>query len=193
MAGEDIYVILVDGNDNPIGVSEKIKAHREALLHRAVSVFIINSGGDWILQKRALDKYHSRGLWTNACCTHPVHGEKNHETATRRLMEEMGIRCELREIFSFVYKEKLDNDLTEYELDHVFAGITDDQPVINTREVDEWKRIPFEELQEDIRLNPAAYTIWFRGIYQTVYECLLNPDTPKTLSSGSTGIRRNEQ
>ena len=106
-------MILVDESNNPIGMMEKMETHRKALLHRAVSVFIINSNGEWILQKRALDKYHSMGLWTNTCCTHPSPGESDMESANRRLIEEMGINCKLKKLFSFIYKEKLDNELTE--------------------------------------------------------------------------------
>ena len=120
---KDIYVILVDEKDNQIGVMEKMEAHRKANLHRALSVFIINSAGEWLLQKRAMDKYHSRGLWSNTCCSHPFPGENIVAAAKRRLMEEMGLHCELKELFSFIYKEKLDNEITEYEYDYVFAGI----------------------------------------------------------------------
>jgi len=168
------YVVLVDENDNPLGVMEKLKAHREARLHRAISVFIFNFRGDWILQKRALDKYHSRGLWTNACCTHPLPGESDNEAAKRRLMEEMGIKCEMKEVFSFVYKEKLENNLTEFELDHVFIGMTNEHPVINTNEVLEWKSISFDELRKDLLSNPSDYTVWFKAIFEKVNDHLYN-------------------
>ena len=168
------YVILVDMNDNQVGVMEKMEAHRQAILHRAVSVFIINSKGEWILQKRALDKYHSMGLWTNTCCTHPSPGESDIESANRRLVEEMGITCKLEKLFSFIYKEKLENDLTEHELDHVFIGTTDNEPVINTNEADDWKKISFNDLHKDIRENPDNYTCWFKEIYQNVNSHLMN-------------------
>jgi isopentenyl-diphosphate delta-isomerase len=168
------YVVLVDEKDNPLGVMEKIEAHRQARLHRAISVFLFNQKGEWIIQKRALDKYHSRGLWTNACCTHPYPGESEIEAAKRRLMEEMGISCELKEIFNFVYKEKLDDNLTEFELDHVFIGITDEHPVINTNEVLEWKKISYEELSRDLYSNSADYTFWFKEIFERVHNHLLN-------------------
>jgi len=174
---EDIYVILVDENDNPVGVMEKMEAHRKALLHRAISVFIVNSDGEWILQKRALDKYHSRGLWTNTCCTHPAPGESDLDSANRRLEEEMGIQCNIEKLFNFVYKEKLDNELTEHEFDHVFFGICDCDPVINTDEVDEWKKISFEELHKDIVSNPDNYTYWFKQIYQNVNNHIINAKT----------------
>lgn len=165
---EETKVILVDENDIQTGLAGKLEAHEKALLHRAVSVFIINSRGEWILQRRALDKYHSNGLWTNACCTHPHPGESVFEAAKRRLKEEMGLICNVTWMFSFIYKEKLDNDLTEHELDHVFLGTTDNDPVINTSEVEEWIRIPYEEIDRDIKENPDKYTYWFRMIYERV-------------------------
>ena len=165
---KETFVILVDENDNPLGVMEKMEAHRKARLHRAISVFIINSSGEWILQKRALDKYHSKGLWTNTCCTHPAPDESDIESASRRLIEEMGINCKLRKLFSFIYKENLDNELTEYEYDHVFIGLYDGDPVINTTEVDDWKKLPYDKLHKDIIENPDNYTYWFKQIYQNV-------------------------
>jgi len=170
----ETYVVLVDENDNAIGVMEKMQAHKLAKLHRAISVFIINRKGDWIMQKRANDKYHSKGLWTNACCTHPNPGESVYDAAKRRLMEEMGIKCSLKEVFSFVYREKLENNLTEHEYDHVFIGVTDEHPSINTSEVLDWKSITFDDLQKDIKNNPADYTVWFRTIYNDVHNHLLN-------------------
>jgi len=161
-------VILVDENDIQTGVSGKLEAHERALLHRAVSVFIINSRGEWILQRRAFDKYHSNGLWTNTCCTHPHPGESVFDAARRRLKEEMGIVCCVTWLFSFIYKEKLDNELTEHELDHVFLGITDSEPVINTAEVEEWEKISFDDINADVKENPDKYTYWFRAIYEKV-------------------------
>jgi isopentenyl-diphosphate delta-isomerase len=165
---DEPFVILVDKNDNQIGVAGKIDAHKKALLHRAVSVFIVNSMGEWILQRRAFDKYHSNGLWTNTCCTHPNPGESNIESARRRLKEEMGIECNLVELFTFTYKEKLDNELTEHEFDHVFFGVSDRDPVINTSEVEEWEAVTFEDLHNDILKNPSGYTYWFKEIYEKV-------------------------
>ena len=161
-------VILVDKDDRQIGVAGKMEAHHKGLLHRAVSVFIINSRGEWILQRRAFDKYHSNGLWTNTCCTHPYPGETATDAAKRRLREEMGIECNLVDLFTFIYREKLDNELTEYELDHVFIGVTDDVPVINTKEVEEWEAVSYSDLHEDIGKNPANYTYWFKEIYEKV-------------------------
>lgn len=162
-------VILVDRNDLQTGTATKLEAHKRALLHRAVSVFIVNSKGQWLLQRRALDKYHSNGLWTNTCCTHPFPGEATLDAATRRLGEEMGMQCELTFLFSFIYQGRLDNDLTEHELDHVFLGITDDEPVINRKEVDDWEHVSWDEVSNGVKLNPSGYTYWFRKIFQDVH------------------------
>ena len=124
-------VILVDKTDHQIGEMEKQEAHIKGLLHRAFSIFIFNSKGEVLLQQRALHKYHSGGLWTNTCCSHPRNGETTIQAANRRLKEEMGMSCALKEEFSFIYKAKLDNDLYEHELDHVLFGTTDLQPQIN--------------------------------------------------------------
>lgn len=163
------HVILVDKNDVQTGTASKLEAHEKALLHRAVSVFIVNSKGEWLLQRRALDKYHSNGLWTNTCCTHPFPGEAARDAATRRLQEEMGMQCELTYLFSFIYQGKLDNDLTEHELDHVFLGVSDDEPVINRMEVDDWEYVSWEVLCNDVKQNPSEYTYWFRKIFEDVH------------------------
>lgn len=162
------YVILVDQNDNQIGIAGKMEAHEKALLHRAVSVFILDQEGKWILQRRAFDKYHSNGLWTNTCCTHPLPGETSTAAAARRLKEEMGLECNLNELFSFTYREKLEKGLTEHEFDHVFYGISSKDPVINTSEVEDWKAVSFDDLYTDIRENPSNYTYWFKKIYEKV-------------------------
>ena len=165
---DETKVILVDENDIQTGVTGKMEAHEKALLHRAVSVFIIDSKGEWILQRRAFDKYHSNGLWTNTCCTHPHPGESVFDAARRRLWEEMGISCNVTWLFSFIYKEKLDNELTEHEFDHVFMGVTDSEPVINISEVEEWEKISYPDLHKDIIENPDKYTFWFREVYERV-------------------------
>lgn len=164
------YVILVDKEDNDIGMMEKMEAHRVPLLHRAVSVFVTNSKGEWILQQRAWGKYHSKGLWTNTCCSHPYPGETSLVAAHRRLVEEMGIECPLKEVFCFVYKEPVDDELIEYEFDHVFVGVSDDIPKLNCDEVSDWKAISFSDLDKDIRSFPDLYTVWFRKLYQQVCE-----------------------
>ena len=167
------FVILVDEADNEIGWMEKLEAHKKPLLHRAISVFIFNSKGEWLLQRRALNKYHSNGLWTNTCCSHPLPGETSLEAAHRRLHEEMGLETDLKEIFWFTYKEPLDNQLTEHELDHVFVGSTDEYPSINPDEVSEWKYMKFDDLKTDIDNHPENYTVWFRMIFERVNSELL--------------------
>ncbi len=168
------FVILVDKNDHETGTMEKREAHLKGLIHRAISVFITNTKGEWLLQRRAINKYHSQGLWTNTCCSHPFPGETNMNAARRRLMEEMGLEGNLYYLFSFIYKEKLDNELTEHELDHVFHGISDDLPVINDKEAMEWKYVPYPELLTDIRNNPDKYTVWFKKIFGKVYQLITN-------------------
>jgi len=166
------YVILVDKNDKELGTMEKMEAHRKAMLHRAISVFIVNSKGEWLLQRRAFHKYHSNGLWTNTSCSHPRPGETSLDAAKRRLQEEMGLKAELNEIFHFTYKEALDNELTEHELDHVFVGVTDENPKINTNEVVDWKYVSYKDLKNDIELNRNDYTVWFLKIVDRVNKYL---------------------
>jgi len=161
-------VILVDEYDTPLGEMEKLEAHKKALLHRAISVFIFNSNGEWLLQRRAFNKYHSAGLWTNTCCTHPLPSETNIDAANRRLMQEMGMQSSLKELFRFTYKEALDNELTENEFDHVFIGISNFIPRINPKEVAEFKYINYKHLTLDIKKNPSDYTVWFKKIVEQV-------------------------
>ena len=161
-------VVLVDDRDNETGTMEKMEAHKKAVLHRAVSVFISNSNGKWLIQRRALNKYHSNGLWTNTCCSHPFPGENIEDAANRRLQEEMGMTCNLNKVYEFIYREDLDNELTEHEYDHVFAGVTDEIPVINTEEVVEWKYISFDDLKNEIENHPEMFTVWFKKIYREI-------------------------
>lgn len=155
-------VILVDEQDREVGVMEKMQAHVEGRLHRAISVFVFNSKNELLIHQRAHSKYHSSGLWSNTCCSHPMPGETSEAAAVRRLQEEMGMTCELYESFSFVYKAHLDRELTEFEFDHVFTGQTDDEPVLNPDEVAAWKYISFKDLQADILMHPENYTEWFK-------------------------------
>jgi isopentenyl-diphosphate delta-isomerase len=171
---DEPLLMLVDENDRVTGTAGKMDAHAKALLHRAVSVFIHNTKADWLLQRRALDKYHSNGLWTNTCCSHPYPGETSIDAARRRLYEEMGMNCDMREVFSFIYKEQVDNDLTEHELDHVFIGLSDELPVPDHREVMDWRFVSFPDLDNEIRKNPENFTTWFRHIYYRVHECYMN-------------------
>lgn len=158
------FVILVDDQNNEIGVMEKQEAHEKALLHRAFSVFIFNDKGELLLQQRALTKYHSAGLWTNTCCSHPRVGEQTKDAAKRRLREEMGIEVELTERFSFIYKAPFSNGLTEHELDFVYTGTSNQHPIINREEVHAYNWLPLEKVQEDVVLNPNDYTVWFKII-----------------------------
>lgn len=165
---EEVKVILVDENDTETGLMGKTEVHKKGLLHRAVSVFIINTKGEWLLQRRSLAKYHSAGLWTNACCSHPLPGESAENAAKRRLKEEMGMECDLIPLFNFTYREILENGLIEHDLDYVFLGIADDIPVINDSEVAEFKYFNYLEMEFDIKTNPENYTIWFRKIFKQV-------------------------
>jgi isopentenyl-diphosphate delta-isomerase len=162
-------VILVDSEDNPIGTMEKMEAHEKGLLHRAFSVLIFNSKGQMLLQKRARSKYHSGGLWTNTCCSHPAPNESVAEAAKRRLKEEMGIDAEPKFAYKFIYKTPLDQNLVEHEVDHVFTATFDGKPVINTNEVEDWKFVDINELLVDIGSNPQRYTEWFKMIVQDSY------------------------
>lgn len=165
-------VILVDEQDRELGALEKMEAHQKALLHRAISVFITNTKGEWLLQQRTFDKYHSKGLWTNTCCSHPMPGELSVDAAHRRLIEEMGLKAGLQEIFSFTYIQELENGLTEHEYDHVFVGVTDDIPEPHPDEVMDFKYISYSDLKKDIVQNPQNYTVWFRLIYERVGEII---------------------
>lgn len=155
-------VILVDELDNAIGVMEKLEAHKKGLLHRAFSVFIFNPQGQLLLQQRALNKYHSAGLWTNTCCSHPRPYEDSLAAANRRLMEEMGLTCELEHKTQFTYKTNFDNGLIEHEFDHVFFGTTTVNPIINKDEVESFVWVDIDKLKIDIDLNPDKYTSWFK-------------------------------
>ncbi len=155
-------VILVDEADNPIGTEEKLKAHRDGKLHRAFSIFVFNSEGKLLLQQRALSKYHCGGLWANTCCSHPRHGEGTEAAAHRRLKEEMGFDCPLEEAFSFIYKAKFDNGLTEHELDHVLIGKYDGSVKSNPDEVASWNWVDVETLKGDMKENPDRYAYWLK-------------------------------
>ena len=157
-------IILVDEQDNVIGTMEKMEAHQKGVLHRAFSVVLFNSNGELLLQKRSKDKYHSGGLWTNTCCSHPLPDEAIRDAAQRRLQYEMGINFQPEFAFKFIYKTPLENSLVEHELDHVFTGIFDGRPVINTDEVSEWKFMSLSELKNDMERSPEIYTAWFRLI-----------------------------
>ena len=159
-------VILVDPLDNEIGSMEKLKAHELGLRHRAISVIVTNSKGEILLQKRALSKYHSPGLWTNTCCSHPYPGENTLDAAKRRLVEEMGIDTTLDYLFQFEYRTKFDNGLIEHELDHVFLCHTDQEPSIDLNEATDWKYMSLDDIITDMANQPESYTHWFKIIVE---------------------------
>ena len=161
-------ITLVDENDNQVGSKEKIATHLDGNLHRAFSVFIFNSKNQLLLQQRALSKYHSAGLWTNTCCSHPRVQEDTLLAAHRRLQEEMGLDCDLKEIFTFEYKADLEDGLIEYELDHVILGYCDNEPILNLEEANNYKFVDINWLQKDIKKNSEKYTIWLKLCFDKV-------------------------
>ena len=166
------YVVLVDELDNKVGLMEKMEAHINPTLHRAFSIFIFNSKNEMLLQQRALSKYHTPGLWTNTCCSHPRDGESLHDATNRRLQEEMGMQCELKEAFSFIYKADVMQGLVEHEFDHVFIGTSDDLPIINKDEVESFRYDTIENIKADIERNPQNYTAWFKIAFDKLIETL---------------------
>lgn len=169
---EEENVILVNENDEQIGLMPKLEAHEKAVLHRAFSVFVLNSQNEIMLQQRAQQKYHSPLLWTNTCCSHQRDGETNIQAGSRRLFEEMGFETALKELFHFIYKAPFDNGLTEHELDHVMIGYYSGEPIINKEEVENWKWMSIEDVQNDIQLRPEMYTVWFKIIFDQFYHFL---------------------
>lgn len=163
------HVILVNPLNEAIGTMPKMEAHEKAVLHRAFSVFVMNSKGETLLQQRAAHKYHSPLLWTNTCCSHQRVGESNKEAGKRRLQEEMGFVTELKELFSFIYKAPFDNGLTEHEFDHVMIGYYNETPLLNPDEVAAWKWMKPEAIRVDISKNPENYTAWFKIIFEKFY------------------------
>lgn len=155
-------VILVDRDDREIGTMEKLDAHRRGLLHRAVSAFLIDTDGRHLLQRRADDKYHSAGLWSNACCSHPFPGESAADAVSRRLREEMGVTVPLTPLLRYTYRAELENGLIEHELDHVFVGSFAGIPSPNPGEVSEWRWIAPDALDAEMALAPGNFTAWFR-------------------------------
>ena len=165
------FVILVDRDDTPTGQSAKQKAHQEGLLHRAFSIFLFDSRNRLLIQRRHAGKYHSAGLWSNTCCSHPSPGEDTVSGARRRLMEEMGIECDISEIFIFHYEASLeDSGLVENEIDHVFIGFYDGPFSYDPVEIDDAQWVGRDELLSDMLRNPGNYTVWFRKIADRVWE-----------------------
>lgn len=161
-------VILVDADDNAIGTGDKLQVHREGKLHRAFSVFVFSRTGQWLLQQRALDKYHSPGRWSNACCSHPRPGEGIREAAQRRLQEEMGFSCTVEPQFRFIYRAELEGGLIEHELDHVLTAVYDGAIVPNSAEVAAYRWVAWQALQQELQHQPETFTVWFRLIASRV-------------------------
>ena len=161
-------VILVDQFDNDLGSMEKLRAHELGLLHRAFSVFLFDEKGNMLLQKRALGKYHSPGLWTNTCCSHPRPGELTIDAAKRRLIEEMGIVTNIEPAFNFIYKASLDQNLTEHELDYVFVGTYNGIISPNSIEVCDYLYISIDDLNQKLNTNKEEFTVWFKIAYNRV-------------------------
>ena len=163
-------VIIVNARGESIGTMDKMAAHRAGIMHRAFSVFIFNSEGQLLLQQRAFEKYHSGGLWTNTCCSHPRLGEKTMDAAHRRLQEEMGMDCEITELFQFSYRHEFENGLIENEYDHVFLGVSDVVPIINPEEVAAFRYIDLDMLLLELFEQPDNYTPWFKICLEQVLE-----------------------
>lgn len=155
-------IVLVDENDRQLGTMEKMETHEKGLLHRAFSIFIFNKNGEMLLQQRSLTKYHSGGLWTNACCSHPAPGEETIIAAQRRLQEELGFTTSIEKIFDFVYKADFENDLIEYEFDHVFTGEFEGEIIANKEEVKDYCYKSVQEIQQDLHHHSQKYTAWFQ-------------------------------
>lgn len=165
-------VVLVDRMDNALGTMGKLEAHEVGALHRAFSIFIFNSEGELMIHQRALSKYHSPGLWTNTCCSHPRLDEDVLANAHQRLQEEMGFDCKLEKAFNFIYRSDVGQGLTEHEFDHVFVGYFDGEPAINKDEVEDWKFMDMRSLRDDIDHHPENYTEWFKIAFEKVEDFL---------------------
>jgi isopentenyl-diphosphate delta-isomerase len=162
------HVVLVNEQDQQIGIMEKMAAHIVPRLHRAFSIFIFNSKGELLLQQRALSKYHSPGRWTNTGCSHPRNGETLQEATARRLKEEMGMTCDMHEVFTFIYKAPVGLGLTEHEFDHVWFGQSDEEPKINHEEVEAWKYMSISDIEADMKQHPECYTEWFKISFEEI-------------------------
>jgi len=178
-------VILVNEKDQQTGVMEKMEAHRQGSLHRAFSVFIFNTKGEMLLQQRSMHKYHSAGLWTNACCSHPRPGESTEDAAARRLKEELGFETPLRKIFDFTYHALVENGLTEYEFDHVFFGKYSGEINFNTNEVQEICFRSLDDIGSSLQTHPHKFTSWFHIAFPKVNEWMELHEYPSDASKAS--------
>ncbi len=167
---EEQQVTLVNEQDEPIGVIEKMEAHERGLLHRAFSIFIFNSRGELLLQQRSMDKYHSGGLWTNTCCSHPRPGEETIPAAQRRLREEMGFTTGLEKVFDFIYRADFNNGLKEFEFDHVFVGEHNGKVEVDKEEVMDYAFKKMDEIRQSIDRTPQKFSIWFRAAFPKIEE-----------------------
>lgn len=167
-------VILVNEQDIEVGAMEKMEAHQKAILHRAFSVFIFNKKGEMLLQQRAIDKYHSGGLWTNACCSHPRPGESTLTAAQRRLEEELGFTTTLTKAFEFTYKTSFENGLTEHEFDHVFTGDYNGLIKVNPKEVHDYCFKSMDDIRSSLESHGAKYTAWFKIAFPKLEQWLEN-------------------
>ncbi|RYY40245.1 MAG: isopentenyl-diphosphate Delta-isomerase [Chitinophagaceae bacterium] len=174
------HVVLVNERDEPQGTMGKLEAHQRGLLHRALSVFLFDGEGRMLLQRRALDKYHGGGLWSNAVCSHPLPEEAVDAAAVRRLREELGIEADIQPVFSFTYRANVENGLVEHEFDHVFAGRYEGAFQLNSEEVAAVRFVSMPELEQELRDHPEHFTQWFRLIYDRVYQALGTNHQPQT-------------
>lgn len=163
-------VILVNERDEAIGQAEKLAVHRSGALHRAFSVFAFNGQDEMLIQRRADDKYHSAGLWSNTCCSHPRPGEATEAAAHRRLQEEMGFDCPLTQVFGLLYKVQL-GDLYEHEYDHIFIGRYDGHPTPSPEEASAWRWVPVGALADEVDTAPEHFTYWFRLAFKPAVRC----------------------
>ncbi len=166
------FVVLVDKKDRPVGKMPKLEAHQKGILHRAFSVFILNSKNELLLQRRSASKYHSPNLWTNTCCSHPYVDELVIDAANRRLKEEMGLGTPLEYLFYFIYRQKVGNGLIEHELDYVYYGFSDHDPIINPLEVSQWKWMALKSIENELQTSPNDFTIWMRIIFPRFYQAM---------------------
>lgn len=164
----EVKVVLVDRKDNSIGSIGKLEAHARGLLHRAVTVYLFNTAGEILMQRRAANKYHCGGLWSNTCCGHPMPGEAIQAAAERRLAEEMGLSLSLKPVFEISYCLPVTNDLIEHEYGHVFFAICDKQPQLNPEEADQYRYCSPLQLQQELAQHPQNFTPWFRFTFPAI-------------------------